>query len=78
MAGVDRPESVAEHSFRTAVVGTILAALAGADAGRTALLCLLHDSPETRIGDIPSVGRAYVSTAKPEAVSQQQTATMPD
>jgi 5'-deoxynucleotidase YfbR-like HD superfamily hydrolase len=78
MAGVDRPESVAEHSFRTAVVGTILAALAGADTGRTALLCLLHDSPETRIGDIPSVGRAYVSTAKPEAVSQQQTATMPD
>jgi len=78
MAGVDRPESVAEHSFRTAVVGTILAALAGADPARTALLCLMHDSPETLIGDIPSVGRAYVSTAKAEAVSQQQTATMPD
>lgn len=78
IAGVDRPESVAEHSFRTAIVGIVLATMQGADAGRTAMLCLLHDSPETRIGDIPSVGRAYVSTVKAEAVSNHQTAEMPD
>ncbi len=78
MTGVDQPESVAEHSFRTAVVGIVLATMQGADAGKTALLCLLHDSPETRIGDIPSVGRAYVSTVKAEAVSSHQTAAMPD
>src|SRR5262249_49775963 len=76
MTGVDRPESVAEHSFRTAIVGIVLATMQGADAGKTALLCLLHDSPETRVGDIPSVGRAYVSTVKPEAVSSHQTAEM--
>lgn len=78
IAGVDRPESVAEHSFRVAVVGIMLATMQGADAGRTALLCLLHDSPETRIGDVPSVGRAYVHTVKAEAVSNHQTAAMPD
>ena len=54
-----------------------LAALDGADAGRTAALCLLHDAHETRIGDVPSVGRAYVTTADPEAITAHQTAAMP-
>ena len=78
LAGVKEPESVAEHSFRTAIVGCLLATMEGADIGRTALLCLLHDSPESRVGDIPSVGRAYVSTVKAEAVSRDQTASMPE
>jgi putative hydrolase of HD superfamily len=77
MTGVDQPESVAEHSFRTAVVGIILAAMEGADVGRTAMLCLLHDTTESRMGDIPSVSRAYVTTVKPEAISSHQTASMP-
>ncbi|HZU18579.1 MAG TPA: HD domain-containing protein [Candidatus Dormibacteraeota bacterium] len=77
MTGVDQPESVAEHSFRTALVGIILAAMEGADVGRTAMLCLLHDTTESRMGDIPSVGRAYVTTVKAEAISSHQTASMP-
>ena len=78
LLGIDRPESVAEHSFRVGVVGIALAAIEGADVGRTCALCLLHDAHETRIGDVPSVGRAYVTTAKPEAVTAHQTAAMPD
>jgi putative hydrolases of HD superfamily len=77
-AGIPDPESVAEHSYRVAIVGIALAALEGADVGRTAALCILHDSPETRTGDIPAVGRAYVTTASPEAVSVHQTSGMPD
>lgn len=78
LLGVPEPESVAEHSFRVAVVGLLLAAMEGADVGRTTALCLLHDAHETRIGDVPSVGRAYVTTAAPEAVTAHQTADMPD
>ena len=66
-AGIPNPESVAEHSFRAAIVGIALATLV-----------LLHDSPESRIGGVPAVGRAYVTTAAPEAVSVHQTAGMPD
>jgi putative hydrolase of HD superfamily len=77
-AGVPNPESVAEHSFRVAIVGIALAALEGADVGRTAALCVMHDSPESRIGDVPAVGRAYVTTASPEAVSVHQTSALPD
>jgi 5'-deoxynucleotidase YfbR-like HD superfamily hydrolase len=78
LLGIGQPESVAEHSFRVGTVGIVLAALEGADVGRTAALCLVHDAHETRIGDVPSVGRAYVTTAVPEAVSAHQTAPMPD
>lgn len=77
LLGVPQPESVAEHTFRVGIVGIALAAQEGADIGRTAALCLLHDSPESRIGDVPSVGRAYVSTASPEAVAAHQTSGMP-
>src|SRR5260370_33813825 len=78
LLGIPQPETVAEHSFRVGVVGIMLAAFDGsADIGRTAALCLLHDAHETRIGDVPSVGRAYVTTAAPQAVSVHQTSAMP-
>ena len=78
LLGIKQPESVAEHSFRVALVGITLAAMEGADLGRTAALCLMHDVHETRIGDVPSVGRAYVTTAVPEAVTAHQTSGMPE
>jgi putative hydrolase of HD superfamily len=76
--GIPLPESVAEHSFRVGIVGMILAAIEGADVGRTSALCLLHDSAETRIGDVTAVGRAYVTTEPAERVSEHQTAGMPE
>lgn len=78
LLGVESPESIAEHSFRIGMVGIVLAAIEGADVGHTAALCLIHDVHETRIGDVPSVGRAYVTTAIPEAVTAHQTADMPE
>lgn len=78
LLGIPQPETVAEHSFRVGIVGTLLAAMEGADVGRTTALGLLHDAHETRIGDVPSVGRAYMTTAAPEAISAHQTAAMPD
>ncbi len=78
LLGVPQPESVAEHSFRVAVVGIVLATLEGADVGRTAAMCAIHDGHESRIGDVPSVGRAYITSAVPEAISAHQTAAMPD
>ena len=77
LLGIPQPETVAEHSFRVGIVGITLASMAGADVGRTAALALMHDAHETRIGDVPSVGRAYVTTAAPEAVTAHQTSAMP-
>jgi 5'-deoxynucleotidase YfbR-like HD superfamily hydrolase len=77
LLGIPRAESVAEHSFRVGIIGMMLAAMEGADTGHTAELALFHDAHETRIGDVPSVGRAYVTTAAPEAVTAHQTSAMP-
>ncbi len=78
IAGVKDPESVAEHSFRTAMIGTILSMAAGADPGRTAMLCLFHDSQETRIGDVPAVGKGYVRTARNSEVTADQVKSFPE
>lgn len=77
IAGIENPESVAEHSFRTAIVGYVIAALEGADPERTATLCLFHDLPETRLGDIPSTGKRYISQAPADQVTKDQTADLP-
>lgn len=58
-------ENVAEHSYRTAMIGYMLARKAGADVPRTVFLCLFHDVHEARIGDFNYVNRIY-NTCKPE------------
>lgn len=78
MLGVAGPETVGEHSYRTATVGIALAAMEGADIGQVAALCVLHDSAETRLSDIAVVSRAYLDAARPEAVVTHQTNGMPE
>lgn len=78
LAGVQNPESVAEHSFRVGVLAYIIAALEGANPDRAAALGLFHDLPETRIGDVPSVGRAYVTTVPAQQVAADQVSGLPD
>lgn len=78
IAGVRDPESIAEHSWRAAVIGMVIASLEGADPARTSMLCVLHDTPETRVGDIPKIGRDYLTAADALDVVADQTAECPD
>jgi len=68
IAGVENPESVAEHSFRTAAIAYLLAKLEGADVGRVALMALFHDMGEARTNDLHRIVRRYVNW---ENVDQQ-------
>ncbi|MEU8698705.1 HD family hydrolase [Streptomyces sp. NPDC091387] len=72
IAGVKDPETIAEHSWRTAVVGSVLAMMEGADPAKVALLCTFHDTQETRVGDIPWIGRRYIKVARNEDVTADQ------
>ena len=56
IAGIDNPESIAEHSFRTAIIGYLLAVMEGADPAKTAAMCVPRHSGDA-IGDLPSVAR---------------------
>lgn len=54
-------ESVAEHSFHTAVIGYALSRKeSGADPLKTILMCLFHDLHEARTGDQNYVNKRYV------------------
>lgn len=62
-------ENVAEHSFRTAMIGYILAHRAGADPAKTVFLCLFHDVHEARIGDFNYVNKIYNSSNPEQALA---------
>ncbi len=50
---------MAEHSFRTAMIGYALAQMdEQADVGRVLQLCLFHDIPEARTGDMNYVNKS--------------------
>ncbi len=51
-AGIQEPESVAEHSYRTALLAMILADLQGLDAEKAVRMALLHDLAEAEVGDL--------------------------
>ncbi len=62
LAGIKQPESVAEHSFRTAVMAYALGELEGlsqAECDRAAMMALLHDLPEARCTDLHKVAQSY-------------------
>ena len=62
--GIKDAESVAEHSFRTALVGWILAKMEGASEETVIKMCLLHDLEEARIGDVHAVGKMYLKETR--------------
>ena len=51
-AGVKDPESVAEHSYRTAVLAMMLADLQELNAEKAIRMALLHDLAEAETGDM--------------------------
>jgi putative hydrolase of HD superfamily len=59
IAGVKDPESVAEHSYRTAVIAYLLARLEGVDPGKAVLMALFHDMAESRTNDAHRIVRRY-------------------
>lgn len=57
-------QSVAEHSYRMAMIAFSLAECGGfeIDKKKLLLMCLMHDFPEARTGDHNYINKRYVST----------------
>ena len=63
-------ESVAEHVFRVATIGFAMARLdKQADAFTVVRMCLFHDIPEARTGDLNYVNKKYVQVDELKAVA---------
>ena len=76
-AGIKHPETIAEHSHRTGLIGAVLAMMEGADPAKVAFMGVVHDTQETRIGDIAYIGRRYLKAADNRDVTNDQTAGTP-
>lgn len=62
-------ESVAEHIFRTTYIGYALGKLAkNIDVDKLVRICLFHDLPEARTGDLNYVNKKYVDADERKAV----------
>lgn len=76
VAGVAAPESIADHSHRAAIVAAVVAELEGADPQRAVFLALFHDTQESRLTDIPYIGKRYLKAVSNAEVTADQTAGM--
>ena len=72
VAGIRDPESVAEHTFRSAWIAYFLALEEGVDPQRAALMALVHDLHEARINDHHKVSQAYLDPKQVEALAADE------
>lgn len=64
-------ESVAEHILRTIFIGYTMCKLEeNVDEARVIKLCLVHDLPEARTGDMNYVNKKYVTVNEAKAVDE--------
>ena len=62
-------ESVADHVFRVATIGFTMARLTkDADVFTVMRMCLFHDLPESRTGDLNYVNKHYVDVNETQAI----------
>ena len=62
-------ESVAEHIFRTCYIGYALGKMAGnVNTDHLIQMCLFHDLPEARTGDLNYVNKKYVEADEKKAI----------
>jgi putative hydrolase of HD superfamily len=67
MTGIPVEESVAEHSFRCACLGYVLARAEGVDPYKVLLMSLFGDMPEARINDQHKVAASYLNVREAES-----------
>lgn len=66
VAGIKDPESVAEHSFRCAIIGYTMAHSERVDPFRVMAMTLFNDIHESRINDLHKMGHYYIDFKKAE------------
>jgi putative hydrolases of HD superfamily len=79
-AGITDQESVADHSFRMAVLGAYLSEEMKLDREKIILMCLIHDLAESKIGDLTPEEKISekVHRSNEDRVMRQLLATLPN
>ncbi|MFC1576879.1 HD family hydrolase [Candidatus Omnitrophota bacterium] len=69
VAGIKCAESVADHSFRCAVIGYALSRMEHADPYKVLLMTLFGDMQESRITDLHKMAQRYIDPEEAEILS---------
>lgn len=67
----DMSDNIATHSFRVAIIGYFLAMMEVVDPRVVIMMCLLHDTGESRTNDHNWVHRRYVSEDSTQVMNEQ-------
>lgn len=79
LLGIKNPESVADHSFRCAVIGYLLAHMEKVSTHRVLLMTLFNDIHEARITDLHKMAQRYIDARTAEDASfEEQVGSLPD
>ncbi len=65
--GINSPESVADHTWRSMLIGYALAELEKEDPQKVVTMLLFHDLHETRLGDLHKMAQHYIDSRKAES-----------
>jgi len=77
--GMKNQESVAEHCFRCAMIGYVLAVMEQADAHTVTMMCLFNDIHEARINDAHKMAVRYLNYSEAEETAfQDQIGSLPE
>jgi putative hydrolase of HD superfamily len=72
----DVSDTIASHSYRTAIISWFLAKKEGADPYKTVMMALLHDLAEARTGDHNWLHKRYIKIFEDE-INKDQLGTLP-
>jgi putative hydrolase of HD superfamily len=61
---IKQPESVADHSFRAAIIAFVLAKMEGADPQKLCTAAVFHDMQEARLGDMNKITARYIEVTE--------------
>ena len=76
--GVYHPESVADHTFRTAILCMLYADIKDLDSLKLLRMALIHDLPEALIGDLIPSQKSTETKKKEENAIFQTLSLVPD
>jgi len=76
LRGIERPESVADHSWGTALLCLLYAGREGVDAGRAVSIAVVHDTAEAITGDSPARVGASGEVVHPAGKAKREAAAV--
>ena len=75
--GIRKPESVADHAFRTCILCMVYSDLEGLDELKLLRMALIHDLPEAIIGDLTPSRKTTKSKEKEDNAMNQILSLLP-